>query len=77
NNPNLYTLEISPSIREFYNVPESETIEQMAFVFRSSDGSKQTNDIFVEVYQNEFNVSITSPTDSPAFTSKNSTVTIE
>ncbi len=77
NNPNLYTLEISPSIREFYNVPESETIDQMAFVFRSSNGSQQTNDLFAEVYQNEFNVSITSPTDDPAFTSKNSTVTIE
>ncbi len=81
-NPNLYTLEITPSIREYYGVPERETIEQMAFVFRSSDGSQEGKatggeDIFAEVYQNEFNVSITSPADDPAFISQNSTVTIE
>ncbi|WP_445664913.1 alpha-amylase family glycosyl hydrolase [Fodinibius sp. AD559] len=82
NNPDLYTLDITPSIREYYGVPEGETIEQMAFVFRSSDGSQEGKatggeDIFAEVYQNKFNVSITSPTDNPAFTSKNNTVTIE
>ena len=82
NNPNLYTLDITPSIRDYYGVPDGETIEQMAFVFRSSDGSREgkatgEGDIYAEVYQNQFNVSITAPTDDPAFTSKNSTVTIE
>lgn len=82
NNSNLYTLEINPSIREYYGAPQGETIEQMAFVFRSSDGSHEGKatggeDIFAEVYQNEFNVSITSPSDDPAFTSQNSTVTIK
>ena len=81
-NPNLYTLDINPSIRDYYGVPEGETIEQMAFVFRSSDGSREGKaagggDIFAEVYQNQFNVSITSPSDDPAFTAQNSTVTIE
>ncbi|WP_440998745.1 alpha-amylase family glycosyl hydrolase [Fodinibius sp. SL11] len=81
-NPNRYTLDITPSIREYYGVPEGETIEQMAFVFRSSDGSREGKatggeDIFAEVYQNQFNVSLTSPSEDPAFTSQNSTVTIE
>lgn len=81
-NPNLYTLDITPSIREYYGVPEGETIEQMAFVFRSSDGSLEGkaeggSDIFAEVYANEFNVKLTQPADPPTFHSQNSTVSIE
>ncbi|NJK85591.1 MAG: hypothetical protein HC906_06140 [Bacteroidales bacterium] len=41
---NTYKLEISPSVREFYNVPLGVTIHQLAFVFRNSDGSKQGKD---------------------------------
>lgn len=36
---NVYTLTISPSIREFYGVPAAETIDSMAFVFRNSTGT--------------------------------------
>lgn len=55
---NIYELKITPSIREFYGVPGGETIEQLAFVFRNSDGSKEGKakggeDIFAEVYQNQ------------------------
>ncbi|MEA3461771.1 MAG: hypothetical protein U9R49_07820, partial [Bacteroidota bacterium] len=32
-----YSLEIEPTIRDYYGVPLSETITHMAFVFRSSD----------------------------------------
>lgn len=79
---NIYELEITPSIREYYGVPESEEIQQMAFVFRNSDGSKEGKadggeDIFAEVYQNQFNVKITQPADPPSFHEKNTTVTIE
>jgi 1,4-alpha-glucan branching enzyme len=54
--PNLYKLEISPSIAEYYSVPEGETVQKMAFVFRNSDGSREAkaeggNDILVEVYE--------------------------
>jgi 1,4-alpha-glucan branching enzyme len=68
-------------------VPENEVIEKLAFVFRSAEPNSEdqyiegkaegNEDIFAEVSENEFNVRITSPTDDPAFTSKNSTVTIE
>jgi glycosidase len=63
---NLYSLEITPSIREYYGVPESETITHMAFVFRSADNSKQGKadggaDIFVEVYEPGLNISIINP----------------
>ncbi len=36
---NLYSLEISPSIRDYYGVPEEEEITHMTFVFRNSDRS--------------------------------------
>ncbi|MDX1637565.1 MAG: alpha-amylase family glycosyl hydrolase [Balneolaceae bacterium] len=70
--PNIYELEITPSIREYYGVPESETIEKMAFVFRNSDGSMEGkaeggNDIFAQVYQSSFNVKFSSPSDTLTF----------
>lgn len=41
---NTYTLTISPSIRAFYGVPESETIQKMAFVFRNGNASHTGRD---------------------------------
>ncbi len=41
---NTYTLTISPSIRTFYGVPESETIQKMAFVFRNGNASRTGRD---------------------------------
>lgn len=70
--PNLYRLEITSSIREFYEVPEGEEIQQMAFVFRSSDGSlegktENEQDIFAEVYESSFNVRFEQPEEDPYF----------
>ncbi len=63
---NTYTLEITPDIRSFYGVSAGETIKQMAFVFRSADGTKEGKatggkDIFAAVYTEGLNVSISSP----------------
>lgn len=63
---NTYTLEIAPDIRSFYGVPSGETIKQLAFVFRNSDGTKTgkatgDKDIFATVYAEGLNVSISSP----------------
>ena len=65
---NLYKLKISPSINEFYGVEEEDTVLQMAFVFRNSDGSKtgreaDAGDIFADVYQSGLNLNITSPSN--------------
>ncbi|MEL7834808.1 alpha-amylase family glycosyl hydrolase [Fodinibius sp. Rm-B-1B1-1] len=81
NNPDLYTLEITPSIREYYGVSEEETIEQMAFVFRSSDGALEGKDddgedIFATVYEG-FTVEFDNPTKDPSFYELNSSITIE
>ncbi|MCB0551272.1 MAG: T9SS type A sorting domain-containing protein [Phaeodactylibacter sp.] len=52
---NLYSFTYSPSIRDFYDVPGGERIQQLAFVFRNGDGSQSGraaggNDIFMDVY---------------------------
>ncbi len=65
---NLYTLEIQPSIKEFYGVAEDEEILQLAFVFRNSDGSKVAResdggDIFADVYEPGLSVNISLPID--------------
>ena len=68
-----YELVISPTIREFYgNVPATELIQKMAFVFRNADGSKTGKtaaggDIFVDVYEAGLAVSITTPDVQPYF----------
>lgn len=42
---NVWTLTISPSIREFYGVPAEEKILKMAFVFRNSTGTVTGRDV--------------------------------
>lgn len=63
---NLYSLDVGPSIREYYGVPETETITHMAFVFRSSDSGLEGKndggtDIFVEVFEAGLSISIINP----------------
>ncbi|OYT17820.1 MAG: alpha-amylase [Bacteroidetes bacterium 4572_77] len=65
-NSNTYELNIEPSIRAFYGVPEGEEIQKMTFVFRNADGTKTGRatgglDIFVDVYEAGLNVNIESP----------------
>ena len=73
----IYTLTISPSIREFYDVPEDKVIEKMCFVFRASAGSPQSEDLFYDVYLDELNVVIISPSSSNPIYDLNATVSIE
>lgn len=77
-NPNLYTLTITPSIREFYNVPADKKITALCFVFRSSDGTKKTNpDIFYAVYQSGLSLNLSKPQKDQPIYELNSTVAIE
>jgi glycosidase len=78
----LYTLNISPTIRAFYGVPSGETIKQLAFVFRSADGSKtgrmsDGGDIFYDVYPSGINVQITLPEDNPDIVHLNDSIHVE
>ena len=60
-----WELEIE-NIREFYEVPESEgEILQLAMVFRSADGSRQSEDLFVDIFNEEIAVQFNSPSVTP------------
>ncbi|WP_421920120.1 alpha-amylase family glycosyl hydrolase [Marinifilum sp.] len=61
NNDGTYTLVITPNITDFYSVSDGEVVRQMAFVFRSADGSQQSNDLLVDVYEEGLNVTFSAP----------------
>jgi 1,4-alpha-glucan branching enzyme len=70
----LYSLQIDPSIRDYYGVPVNEQILKMAFVFRSAtqvggqwlEGKTATGgDIFVDVYEAGLSVTFSKPTVFP------------
>jgi len=63
----IYELVISPDVNTFYSILPSETVKSMNFVFRSADGTKQTNDLFVNVYTPGLNLSISSPSNINIF----------
>ncbi len=61
-----WSLSISPSIKSYYGANDSETIQKMAFVFRSKDNSKEGKDIggkdiFVDVYLSALSVRFDQP----------------
>ncbi|HRV89643.1 MAG TPA: alpha-amylase family glycosyl hydrolase [Prolixibacteraceae bacterium] len=62
----IYELVITPDIRSFYSVGATERVVRMAFVFRSANwdsDKKQTNDLFVDVYEEGLVVAVTSPVE--------------
>ena len=62
---NRWELEIE-NIREYYGVPASvNRIFQLTFVFRSGDTSRQTEDLFVNIYQEGLLVRFSRPSISP------------
>jgi len=42
---NVYTLNIAPSIRDFYGVPAGEQLQKLAFVFRNGNSSRTGRDV--------------------------------
>jgi 1,4-alpha-glucan branching enzyme len=69
----IYELQITPDINTFYSVPVNEKVQKMAFVFRSADGLKQTNDLFVNV--NFLTVQISEPLNK-SFLGQNQSILI-
>ncbi len=70
---NEYQLSITPDIRTYYGVPQTEKILKMAFVFRSSNAGKTGRDvgnadIFTAVYEEGLQVSFIQPAASFTFT---------
>ncbi len=69
-------------IRSYYGVPETETIEQLAFVFRSADAARtgktaDGGDIFLPIYTRGLNVSILSPAQTPVFLNAGDTLNVK
>jgi len=70
----LYSLNITPAIRDYYGVPANEKILQMAFVFRSAaqvggiwlEGKTESGgDIFIDVFEPGLSVSFALPQQFP------------
>jgi 1,4-alpha-glucan branching enzyme len=71
--------QISYHIRSFYNVPASETVLRLAFVFRNLDGSKvgrntDGSDIFIDLFQGGFIARIAQPTERNLLVSLTDTI---
>jgi 1,4-alpha-glucan branching enzyme len=71
----VYALDIDPTIAAFYSSSQPGEIAQMAFVFRSADGSQQTKDLFIDVFK-AGEVKITQPSQDQIF-SENDMVRLE
>ena len=73
----IYTLTITPDINTYYSVSDNETVTQLAFVFRSADGTSQTTDLFANVYQSSLAINLTAPTSQLIHQNENITVSAE
>ncbi len=79
---NRWKLRVIPSIRAYYGVPEGETIEKMAFVFRNSDGSRtgrneDGSDIFADVYPAKLSVNIIQPGGKELLVTEGESIPVE
>jgi 1,4-alpha-glucan branching enzyme len=77
---NLWKLLVTPDMRTYYGVAAGDTIKKMAFVFRSSDNSKEGKDagnadIFVDVLSPELSVTFATPAQKTLLVNKNDSIT--
>lgn len=75
---NLYELEITPSIREFYGAGATDEITELCMVFRSAEEPwQQTSpDIFITVFELGLNVVLLTPDISPYFVDPGESINI-
>jgi glycosidase len=74
---NTYTLQIAPTIRQFYAASASASITEICLVLRSADGNQQTSpDIFIPVFQETLNVLLISPAGQPLFVDPGQSLTL-
>ena len=74
---NIYELAITPSIIDYYDASENNDITELCFVFRSSDGNKQTQDLFYDVYESGVQISINTPSQERFVAKQGETFTFE
>ncbi len=78
----LYRLEITPSISEYYGLNEGEVVKELAFVFRSADNTKvgkteSEGDVYYTVYPEGLNVSLIKPGERPLLIGMGENIIIE
>jgi 1,4-alpha-glucan branching enzyme len=66
-NNTTYVLHLTPDIKTYYGIPGTETVTQLALVFRSEDATKQTSDLFYDVYQPGLNLVFIRPKKDTVF----------
>ncbi len=82
--PEMFSWEITPNIRQRFNVTDDqEVIQKMAFVFRNGDGSQTGRDvgggdIFYDVHADNslFSASFVSPSGSSVFTQDGAVISV-
>ncbi len=83
--PNVYSYDITPTIRDYYGVTNAnETIEQMAFVFRNITGSLEGkdvggSDIYYNVYPDNsvFSMTLITPSQQAIFASLGQVIPVQ
>lgn len=71
-----YKLKISPNIKTYYSLEATDTVTSLAFVFRSSDGSKQSSNLYKKIYKPGLSIDIIVPC-SDIVVKMDDTITIE
>ncbi len=70
---NKFKLTIAPTIRDYFGITSTETVQKIAVVLRNADGSKQEKtssggDIFINVYAAGLNVAFSNPSSNQSIT---------
>ncbi len=78
----LYQLKIGPGIDDYYGILPGEVVKELAFVFRSSDNSREGktasgSDIFYPVFSAGLKVSIINPDQRPLIVMEGDTIFVE
>lgn len=73
---NIYNLTLSPDLYTFYDASPDKEITQIAIVIRSEDGTKQTEDYFIDIYQEGLQINIISPAERVVILDLNDTIEI-
>lgn len=62
--------------RDYYAVPSTLTIRRLGVLLKSGDGTAQTEDLFVTMYDNKLNVAFSQPQERTFFANANSIVPV-
>jgi glycosidase len=73
---NTYVLHITPSISEYYGIPDGISVTKLMFVFRNTDGIQQTGNLDYDVQDEGLSLEITLPS-ADTIVESGSTFTVE